>query len=68
MSDIEREVEKKKQEQAAQEKTRAAMKHESHQAAERDSRLKHYVEKEKAELKREAKEAEVNKDLRQDNS
>ena len=67
MSGIEKEVQRKKQEQAAQEKTRAAMKHESHQAADQDSRLKHYVEKEKAELRRDAKEAEINKDLRQDN-
>ena len=66
MSGIEKEIKKKKQEQAAKTAARQAMKHESHQAAEQDSRLKHYVEKEKAELKRGAKDAEANKELRHD--
>ena len=66
MTGIENEVKKQKQEQTAKARTREAMKHESHQAAEQDSRLKHYVEKEKADLKRGAKDAEANKELRHD--
>ena len=66
MTGIEKAIKKQKQEGAAKAATREAMKHESHQAAEQDSRLKHYVEKEKADLKRDAKEAEANKELRND--
>lgn len=66
MSGIEKEVQRKKQAQAGKTAAREAMKRESHQAADQDSRLKHYVEKEKAELKRDAKDAEANKELRHD--
>lgn len=66
MTGIEKEIKKQKQEQAAKTATREAMKHESHQAADQDSRLKHYVEKEKAELRRGSKDAEANKELRHD--
>lgn len=66
MTGIEKEIKKQKQQQAAKAATREAMKHESHQAADQDSRLKHYVEKEKSALKRDAKDAEANKELRHD--
>lgn len=64
MSGLEAEIRKKKQAEAAKAKTREAMKHESHQAAEHDSRLEHYVEQEKAGLKKTAKLSEANKALR----
>lgn len=63
MSGIEKEIARKKQQQTGQAKAREALKRETQQAKD-DSRLEHYVGKEKSELKRGAKEAKANKDLR----
>lgn len=65
MSGLETELRRKKQAEDAKAKARQAMKHEAQQAAEQDSRLEHYVEQEKAGLKKGAKLAEVNRTLRE---
>ena len=66
MSGTEREIEKKKQSYEAEKKRREAMKQTSSATpSKHEGRVDHYVEKEKAELKEEAKLAEVNKTLRE---
>ena len=66
MSGTEREVEKKKRDYEAEKKRREAMKQTSSASpAKHEKRVDHYVEKEKAELKEEAKSAQTNKALRE---
>ena len=65
MSGIESEIRRKRQAEEAKAKTREAMKREGQEAAGQDSRLSHYVEKEKAALKKGARDVEANRNLRE---
>ena len=67
MTGTEHEVEKKKQVLEAEKKRRDAMKQMSSATpSKHEGRVDHYLEKEKAALKEEAKLAEANKVLRED--